>query len=98
MTGSTTDARLTERGILFTLTIDRVERNCFISKDALNRLSELKSIDASDADPMELFQAFSLTINGTARRLATGNVRTSVLELPPSVFEKPSSPCKSAPA
>jgi Protein of unknown function (DUF1488) len=73
MDQETTSPRLTRKGILFLVTIDGALRECVISKDALNQLAIQKNIDATDADPLELFQAFAVTISDAARRLGTGH-------------------------
>lgn len=86
MSHSVPEPSLTTTGIVFSITIDCVDRKCLISKDALNKLCELKNIDNTDADVMEIFHAFEATINGAARRLVTVETPGKPLVLGPNTF------------
>jgi hypothetical protein len=83
---STTEPRLTAKGIIFSVEIDSSERKCFISRNALDKLSELKNIDTTDADAMEVFHAFQVTIRDVARRLVAANVSGTPIVLTPTTF------------
>lgn len=83
MTHSTTEPRMTSAGVSFTVRVDSVNRDCFISNEALAKLCQLKG---GDNDLMETFRAFEATINGVARRLVAANVRGTPLQLGPDSF------------
>ncbi len=89
MQTTTTDPRLTENGVLFTVRVDSQNRECVILKEALEKLSALKSIDAADADTMEVFHAFEATINGVARRLISARVPGIPLVMNANTFHAP---------
>jgi hypothetical protein len=86
MEHSITEPRLTVKGIHFSVKTESVERKCFISRDALNELSRLKNIDATDADLMEVFHAFRTTIDGVAQRLIASNDSETPLVLTSNIF------------
>lgn len=65
----TTPARPTSDGVIFTINVGAKERECSISRDALNMLSGMKNIDSSDADTLELFKAFETFIRPVAQSL-----------------------------
>lgn len=77
---------LTREGVVFTVKVDALEHECLISREALGTLSALKSIDAADADTMDLFHAFENTINGAARRLAAARTPGMLLLVSPDTF------------
>lgn len=83
MTQLATQPTLTEDGIIFTVRVDSVDRECIISKDALAKLSQLRQ---GISDPMETFHAFEAKINGVARRMVTANVPGTPLHLGPQSF------------
>jgi hypothetical protein len=83
MTQTTEQPRLTERGIVFTVRVDSVNRECEISKESLTKLSALRS---GSEEPMETFRAFEATINGVARRMVAANVQGTPLQLKPESF------------
>jgi hypothetical protein len=75
--------QLTEEGVTFTVRIDSVNRDCIISKEALLKLSQLRS---GISDPMETFRAFEAKINGVARRMVAANVQGKPMQLGPNSF------------
>jgi Protein of unknown function (DUF1488) len=81
--------RMTKTGVLFTIRTDREDRECLISREALERLSAIKNIDASDAESIEIFHAFEATIDSVARRMADEAVRGPLLVLQPAAFNNP---------
>lgn len=83
MTQSTSEPRLTDHGVAFTVRVDSVNRECVISTESLMKLSALKS---GAEDPMETFRAFEATINGVARRMVAANVKGTPLQLGPESF------------
>lgn len=74
-------SRMTKTGVVFTVRMDCDEQECLISREALERLSVIKNIDASDTEPMEIFHAFEATIGNVARRLATEHAQCPLLVL-----------------
>ncbi|HYD63605.1 MAG TPA: hypothetical protein VEC35_24835 [Noviherbaspirillum sp.] len=92
MTTNISQPCLTPEGIMFMVTVDYVGRKCIVTHAALHKLSELKSIDAADADMMELFHAFEATINGVARRMVAARVPNDPLVMLPMTFCAPSTP------
>lgn len=66
---NTTPARPTADGVTFSINIAAQERECSISREALNTLSQLKNIDSSDAESLELFKAFETFIRPIAQSL-----------------------------
>jgi hypothetical protein len=79
--------RMTTEGITFTVRVDSVNRECLITKEALGKLSGLKSIDTSDdADTMDTFHAYEATICGVARRLVAARVPGTPLRINPNTF------------
>jgi hypothetical protein len=83
MDQSTLQPQLIEDGIAFTVRVDSVNRDCVISKEALSKLSQLRS---GALDPMETFLAFEAAINGVARRMVSANVPGTPLQLGPNSF------------
>lgn len=83
MTPPTAQPQMTDDGVAFTVRVDSVNRNCLISKEALAKLSELRS---GNSNPMEMFRAFEATINGVARRMVAANVQGTPLKLGPGSF------------
>lgn len=80
---------LTREGVVFTVRVDSLNRECLITEDALYKLSELKAIDVTDAHTMEIFHAFEDTINGVARRLVAARVPGTPLVMRPTTFSAP---------
>ncbi|WP_151637189.1 DUF1488 family protein [Noviherbaspirillum aerium] len=80
---NTTPSRPAEDSVIFTINIDAKDRECTISREALNTLSELKNIDSSDADTLELFKAFETFIRPVAQSLFGGKALHAPLQLTP---------------
>lgn len=80
---NTTPSRPAADSVIFTINIDAKDRECMISREALNRLSELKNIDSSDADTLELFKAFETFIRPVAQSLFGGKGLHAPLQLTP---------------
>lgn len=69
--------------------VDSVGHKCVVTRDALHKLSELKSIDDADADMMDLFHAYEAMIGGVARRLVAARVPGNPLVMSPATFCAP---------
>lgn len=83
MTHTLAEPQLTNDGVAFTVRVDSVNRDCFISNEALATLSRQS---AGDASPIDTFRAFEATINGVARRMVAANVPGDPLKLGPNSF------------
>jgi hypothetical protein len=81
MTQPSTDVTMTASGIGFTVRVDCVNRECFISNEALVKLSEHMTLG-----PMETFCAMEGNIRGVARRLVQSGVKGTPLQLGPNTF------------
>lgn len=84
----TENPHLTMLGVAFTISTGAANRQCLISKEGLSALGKLKMIDTSDADVMEVFRAFELTISAVARRVASESAPGMPIELTPSAFTR----------
>lgn len=73
--------------VAFSISINAQERECSISREALNTLSKLKNIDSSDADTLELFKAFETFIRPVAQSIFNGKVSQAPLRLTPENME-----------
>jgi hypothetical protein len=80
---------LTNHGVKFTVTVDSLDRECFIEEEALRQLSNLRNKEVAEADAMEVFHAFESKINGVARRLVAAGVQGTPLVLTRSTFFGP---------
>lgn len=80
---------LTQEGILFTVVVDSVCRDCMVSNDGLHALSDLRSIDDADVDMLDLFHAYEARINGVARRLVVARVAGNPLIMSRATFGAP---------
>lgn len=82
---------LTRDGVVFTVRVDSLDRECLVTVEALHKLSELKTIDVEDEDvaTMDIFHAFENTINGVARRLVAARVPGTPLMMRPHTFFSP---------
>jgi hypothetical protein len=80
---------LTREGVVFTVRVDSLDRECLVTQEALHKLSALKNIDAQDAQTMDIFHAFEDTINGVARRLVAARVPGTPLMMKPNTFFSP---------
>jgi hypothetical protein len=81
MTHPSPDATMTALGVGFTVRVDCVNRECFISNEALVKLSEHMTLG-----PMETFCSFEGNIRGVARRLVQAGVLGTPLQLGPNSF------------
>jgi len=76
-------------GVAFTVTVETIDRQCVVTRDAIHALSNLKNVDNDDAEMMNLFQAYETTINGVARRLVSAGVTGSPLIMRAATFSAP---------
>lgn len=88
MSHSSSQPRLTKKGITFSVVVDSVSRECLITPQALYTLSSFKSEDAK-VDMMEIFRTFEPNINGVARRLVAAGVAGNPLVMRPETFGPP---------
>lgn len=79
----------TSEGVVFTVCVDSLNRECLITDEALDRLSVHKNIDFADAGKMDVFHAFEDTINGVARRLVAARVPGTPLMMRSTTFFSP---------
>lgn len=79
----------TAEGVVFTVRVDSLDRECLITDEALDKLSIHKNIDFSDANKIDIFHAFEDTINGVARRLVAARVPGTPLMMRPGTFVSP---------
>jgi hypothetical protein len=78
----------TSEGVIFTVTVDSLKRECLIKEEALQQLSS-KNTEASTAGMMDVFHAFEDKINGVARRLVSAGVQGTPLVLSRNTFAGP---------
>lgn len=81
--------RLTSEGILFTVTVDSLDRECLIKKEALRHLTALTNDNEKSINAIEVFQIFENRINGVARRLVAAGVQGTPLVLTQNTFVTP---------
>jgi Protein of unknown function (DUF1488) len=81
--------QLTAEGVVFTVRVDSLNRECLVTKEALQKLSELKSTDVAHAGTMAIFHSFEDAINGVARRLVFAGVQGTPLVMRPNTFFAP---------
>jgi len=79
----------TSEGVVFTVRVDSLDRECLVTDEALNRLSIHKNMDFSGAGKMDIFHAFEDTINGVARRLVAARVPGTPLMMRSATFFSP---------
>lgn len=79
--------RMTKRGVAFAVSSGAKKRECLISTAALEKVAAIKNVDASDADPMELFRAFETTISGVAQRMVAADEASRLICLLPESFD-----------
>ncbi|GIZ50269.1 DUF1488 family protein [Noviherbaspirillum aridicola] len=89
MTSTTTQPRLTQDGILFSVTVESVRRNCVVTRDALQTLSQLKSMDDAGGGLLGIFHAYEAKISGVARRLVGARVAGNPLLMNKATFSAP---------
>ncbi|WP_334190744.1 DUF1488 family protein [Noviherbaspirillum sp.] len=83
MSHTLAEPQLTTEGVAFTVRVDSINRDCFISNEALAKLSRQS---AGEASPIDTFRAFEANINGVARRMVAANVPGNPLKLGPDSF------------
>ncbi|WP_050464757.1 hypothetical protein [Herbaspirillum autotrophicum] len=74
----------TKAGIGFTVCVDFIHRECFISNEALIKLGEQMY---SIIGPMQTFRVMEANISGVARRLVHAGVGGTPLLLGPHTFQ-----------
>jgi len=79
----------TSEGVVFTVRVDSLNRECLITDEALDKLSAHKNMDFSGAGKMDVFHAFEDTINGVARRLVAARVPGTPLMMRSTTFFSP---------
>lgn len=79
----------TAEGVVFTVRVDSLPRECLITDEALDKLSAHKNMDFAGAGKMDIFHAFEDTINGVARRLVAARVPGTPLMMRSSTFFGP---------
>ena len=82
----------TAEGVVFTVQVDSLNRECLITDEALDKLSAHKNINFADSDKMDIFHAFEDTINGVARRLVAARVPGTPLMMRSRTFFSPPEP------
>ena len=75
--------RVLKAGVKFTVCVEFVEHECLVTREALEKLANLKS---GEADPMTIFRAYEGQICGVARRLIAAKVPGRPLQLGPQSF------------
>ena len=83
MATSPIPAKVSSTGISFTVQVDYVKRDCFISNEALQKLAERKGFDGT---PEATFRAMEPAITGVARRMVHARVGGTPLLLNPETF------------
>jgi len=79
-----TQVKMTKSGIGFSVCVEFVHRDCFISNEALIKLaSQMFAV----VGPMQTFRELEANITGVARRLVRAGVAGTPLQLTPSTFQ-----------
>lgn len=81
--------RLTSEGVLFTVTVDSLDRECLIKEEALQQLVAPTNTESIEVDTIDVFHAFENRINGVARRLVAAGVQGTPLVLTRRTFAGP---------
>ncbi|MEC4721645.1 hypothetical protein RY831_20975 [Noviherbaspirillum sp. CPCC 100848] len=81
--GRTMAVRPTSDGVAFIIKAGVCMEECFISREALNTLSQLKNIDGSDANALDLFQALESFIRPVAQSLLAEKAKELPIRLTP---------------
>jgi hypothetical protein len=76
--------QVVRKGVIFRLQVGAQERECLISKDALELLSGLKD---TNPDPLEVFYAFQPVINEIASRRIRAGAREAQVVLGRESFD-----------
>lgn len=78
-----TAVTMTKTGISFSVCVEFVHRECFISNEALMKLaSQMFEV----VGPLQTFRELEPNITGVARRLVHAGVQGSPLQLTPNTF------------
>jgi len=78
-----TAVKLTKAGVGFSVCVEFVHRDCFISNEALIKLAaQMFSV----LGPMQTFRELEANITGVARRLVRAGVQGTPLQLTPGTF------------
>jgi hypothetical protein len=83
MATSPIPATVSKTGISFTVQVDYIKRECFISNEALQKLADRKGFDGT---PEAAFRAMEPAITGVARRMVHARVGGTPLMLNPDTF------------
>jgi hypothetical protein len=83
MASSPIPATVSNAGISFTVQVDYIKRECFISNEALQKLADRKGFDGT---PEAAFRAMEPAITGVARRMVHARVGGTPLLLNPETF------------
>ena len=75
---ASTQPHLVDNGVAFTVSVDFVRRDCFVSADVLSKLSERGN---GEDNLMQTFLAYEAAIDGIARRLVAAGVQGTPLQL-----------------
>ena len=81
---NTSQPKLTNAGVAFTVYVDYVPHACLISAEALSELSELGS---AKAGMMDTYRAYEANINGIARRLVAAGVQSTPVRVEKRNFQ-----------
>lgn len=79
-----TNVKMTNAGIVFSVCVEFVNRECFISNEALIKLAAQMF---AAIGPMRTFRELEANITGVARRLVHAGVQGSPLQLTPNTFQ-----------
>jgi hypothetical protein len=82
-TSSPIPATVGTNGITFTVQVDYIKRECFISNEALQKLADRKGFDGT---PEAAFRAMEPAITGVARRMVHARVGGTPLLLNADTF------------
>lgn len=84
MSQLSTAVKMTKTGIGFSVCVEFVNRECFISNEALIKLAaQMFAV----IGPMQTFRELEANIAGVARRLVRAGVQGSPLQLTPNTFQ-----------
>lgn len=79
-----TEVKVTKAGVGFSVSVEFVTRECFISNEALIKLA---SQMFTAIGPMQTFRELEANITGVARRMVRAGVQGSPLQLTPNTFQ-----------
>ncbi|EJL86487.1 hypothetical protein PMI16_03229 [Herbaspirillum sp. CF444] len=84
MSQASTEVKMTKAGIVFSVCVEFVNRECFISNEALIKLA---SQMFTAIGPMQTFRELEPNITGVARRMVRAGVQGTPLQLTPNTFQ-----------